>query len=130
MKTITIVNPKTGRENKVRAWAVQPRELLRLKKAGVWTSMKDLSWLFLNDAASIRAMEKELDGDSASSNFALSIFENALDYGIGMEVCRYIDGCVRASGRYPKPFQVAVSRSGNIFIITASGRVIAEEVAT
>ena len=118
MKTMTITNPKTGRETRVRAWRVEPRRLLaQLKEGG---SARDLGITILGDAESLEAMEATLGGDQASNNFALSIFENALDWRLGLAALDWMLAC---RPRMSKPFQVACNRSGDVFVIRPSGGV-------
>lgn len=123
MKTSSIVNPKTGKQNQVKTWNIIPRTILDMMKAGTIKSAKDLSWLLLNDDESIQAMQDQMSGDAAESNFALAVFEQALDYALGIHVLSYIRNAVKI-GKLPKPFQVAVNRKGDVFIITASGQII------
>ena len=123
MQTTSIVNPKTGKSNKVRVWDITPREILASFKSGELKSAKDLSWKLLNEKQSVKLMEKQLEGDQSSNNFALSVFENALDWMLGLKVVSFIDAFLKEK-KLPKPFQVAVNKRGDVFIITASGRII------
>ncbi len=121
MKTATIVNPKSGRNVRVRAWDVEPRAILRKFSAGEFKDARDLSWALLSEDASIAALECE-DGDSNETNFALSVFENALDWTLGLAAVRFMRCAPK--GKIVKPFRVACARSGDVFVITASGQVI------
>jgi hypothetical protein len=122
MKHLTITNPRTNRKNRVVAWDIQPREVLGMVQSGQIGSAQDLSWMLLSDDESIEKMQEEEYGDSAENNFPLRVFETALDWGLGLTVLNFIYGAV-ADGKMPRPFQVAANRQGDVFIITASGKV-------
>lgn len=124
MNTMQIKSPKSNRTITVRAWDIDPRAVLASFKSGELKSARDLSWKLLNEKGSVAAMGREMDGEAASSNFALSVFENALDWSLGLKVLAHIRGAV-AVKRMPKPFKVAASRGGDVFIIGASGTVYA-----
>lgn len=124
MQTLTIINPKTDRQNIVRAWLINPREVVNRIKAGQYRSARDISLALLSDDESIQLMERTQYGDYSRNNFALSIFENALDWRLGLAVLDLIDACIRQYRRLPKPFYVAVNRSGDVFLINKeTGRV-------
>ena len=112
----------TNRRNQVRAWPVNPRAVMAKLKSGEWQSAKDISFALLDDDESIQEMQNEEYGDSAQSNFALNIFENALDWTLGLAVINMLKACA-AKGKWPKPFSVAVNRAGDVFIIGASEKV-------
>lgn len=118
----TITNPKTNRCNQVRAWPIDPQAVAAKFTNGEWQSAKDVSAALLNDDGSIQEMQDEEYGDCAATNFALSIFENALDWTLGIAVINMLKACA-AKGKWPKPFSVAVNRAGDVFIIGASGKV-------
>lgn len=116
----TIINPNTGRTNEVRAWAVNPRAVYDKLRSGEFLDARDISWALLSDDESIQEMQEEECGDEAVRNFGLSVFENALDWGLGLAVLNFIRMFIRKKA-LPKPFEVAVNRSGDVFIIGASG---------
>jgi len=123
----TIINPKTGRQVKVRVWDIQTRELLNwLQRTNPANPERAVSMRLLSQRRAVRDMEAEFDGEDSRSNFVMHIFENALDWRLGIEVLGYIRRMYAASGKkkLPKPFKVAVDRSGNVYIITYSGRII------
>lgn len=123
METRTITNPKTGREVKVRAWRVEPRVVLAKLRSGEWSTARDISWGLLADPQAACLIERTDGGDSAENNFALNIFENALDWSLGLKVLTFIQACQRI-GKMPKPFDVLATRQGHVFIATATGRVL------
>ena len=86
-------------------------------------STNDYSWKLLSDKASTRAAKEEIDGDSAPTNFALSIFENALDWRLGATVLQYVNHYLK-SQKLPKPFKLGVARNGDIYIVQSNGRII------
>lgn len=124
MYQTTIINPKTNRSNKAVAWKIEPRKIVDDLKAGKIKSAKDISWSLLNDDQSYELMEETQYGDSNRNNFALSVFENALDWGLGITVLNYITSVVKQHKAMPKPFEVIANRSGDVFIRTFSGKVI------
>ena len=124
MYTKTITNPKTGRQCVVRCWEITPRAVLEKFKSKQWQTAKDVSYALLDDDASIQTMRAEDGGNRASNNFALSVFENALDWGLGLAVVRYIDSIIARYHKLPKPFEVVVNRAGDVFIVTATGRIL------
>ena len=117
----TIVNPKTKRENRARAWLVNPRAVYDKLKSGEYKDARDISWALLGDDESIQDMRAEEYGDAAERNLALSIFENALDWGLGLAVLNYIRAFLQKKA-LPKPFEVLATRRGDVFIRSASGR--------
>jgi hypothetical protein len=124
MNTLTIQNPKTGRQLRIRAWQIEPRDVLAKFRAKQWKSAKDISWHLLSHQDSVEEMRETDAGDCARNNWSLSIVENALDWTLGLSVLNFIRGAVK-QGKLPKPFHVGCSRSGDVFIVTSSGRVIA-----
>ena len=73
MYTDKITNPKTGRQNNVYRWDVDTVKAGEIIKANSG-DVRALSWALLGDDQSIETMERQQDGDAASSNFALSVF--------------------------------------------------------
>lgn len=117
----TITNPKTNRTNSVKCWEIQPREAIaELTKAG---GVKAYSWKLLSEPEAVAEMESTLDGDSARSNFALSVLENALDWGLGLAVLNFIRASVQ-NKKMPKPFTLAVNSRGDIFVITGGTKTV------
>jgi hypothetical protein len=118
MYTEKITNPKTGRQVNVRCWDVETKTAVALvNKDGV----KALSWAMLDDDESIQTMSNEQHGDSASNNFALSVFENALDWGLGLKVTSYLQAYRSQHGRYPKSTKIACTRGGDVYVVLADG---------
>lgn len=126
MPIMTITNPKTGRSNTVRAWNIDPKQVLADLRSGRTKSAKDLSWRLLSEKESADDIEESVEapGDCARTNYALGIFEYALDWALGLVVLNFIRSAVRVK-KLPKPFKVAANRKGDVFIITNSGRVLA-----
>lgn len=118
----TIVNPKSNRKVRVKTWAINPREVKAAFKSGEFKHIKDLSWHLLSAKNAIKVMEREQYGDSDSNNFASSVFSNALDWNLGFMIINYIDEFLGRK-QWPKPFKIAVTRSGNIFIINSRGEI-------
>lgn len=119
MRTMTIHNPETNRMNKMRVWDIDTRALLDkwfASERGL-AAIKDISWNLMGDDQAYQAMKETEYGDSADSNFALSAFENALDIRLGMAALTYLDACREKYGRRPKTFGLAVTRTGDIFIL-------------
>lgn len=119
----TIINPQTNRQNKVNCWNINPREVLRLMREGKIKTARDLSWMLLNDDDTIQLMEETDAGDCQNNNFALNVFENALDWGLGIKVLGFIRAFTQVK-KMPKPFVVAANRKGDVFIITQSGQIL------
>lgn len=116
-----IVNPKTNKKNVVRVFSIETNEAVKiLNKDGV----KALSWELLNQPESVSDMEKELYGDHSTTNFALSVFENALDFQLGLTVFHYIKAVRAQYGKSPKIVRIAVNRKGDTFIISKNGEII------
>ena len=111
-----------GKARKVYAWEINPRETYNAFKNGKLKSAKDLSWALLNDDKSLQVMDSQQYGDNAESNFALSVFENALDWTLGMVVVRFLE-VFTSQKKLPKPFRVFCTRKGDVFIKTNSGRI-------
>jgi hypothetical protein len=121
--TTTIINPSTGRKNVVKAWNINVPALYADLLAGKVTA-KGLSLSLLGDDKSYQLMEQTEHGDSASSNWSLAIFEQALDWSIGLKILNFIIACAKLHKR-PKTFKVAVNKKGDVFIIRSStGEVI------
>ena len=121
----TIVNPATNRSIDVYAWPIAPREIVDKLRTKEIKSARELSWRLLNDKEAGMEIEEDLEapGDSSETSFALNIVENALDWTLGLAVLRFLR-IFAAEKKLPHPFEVACSRSGDVFIITGSGRVL------
>lgn len=115
--TSTITNPKTKRNVKVRVWTLKSQAIRDGFKDGTFKTAKDLSWALLNDKNSLQAMEREEGGDSASNNYALSVLEGALDWGLGLAVVRLFKDFVDIKRRVPETFKLAATRKGDVFVI-------------
>ena len=124
MTRIRIISPKTNRPVSVRAWRIEPRDVLARFKSGEYKTAQDLSYALLNQSRSVMDMSEGLDGDSAQTNFALCVFDNALDWTLGLAVLNLIRACRKQHNRLPKPFRIAASRAGDVFLIAASGKVL------
>lgn len=112
----TIINPDTGRNNKVRCWDLSARGIFDTLKAN-GNSARNLGWAILSDDESLKAMEATQHGDSAASNFALNVFENALDFGLGIAAVNVLRVYKEARGKYPKQFTLACNSKGDIFCL-------------
>ena len=121
MQTITITNPETGRQNACRAWFVEPKKVLVDIKAGA--TAKQISWKLLSDDEAYGEMQATEDGDSARNNFALHIFENALDWGLGLAIIRLMVQAAKL-GKRPKPFYILANRKGDIFYKFCNGKIV------
>jgi len=73
-----IIRPDTKRKANLKTWKIEPRAILDFLKDKD-KSARDISWLLLNDDQSIQVIEAQQYGDRAGNNFALAIFEQALD---------------------------------------------------
>jgi hypothetical protein len=113
MSTLSITNPATNKTIGVRVFAVETAAAVRMLNT---EGVKALSWSLLSQKHSVDAMERSEGGDTACNNFALSIFENALDWSLGLAVRNFITDA-RAVKRCPKAFKVGVSRKGDVFAL-------------
>lgn len=119
MYTETIQNPKTGRQITVRCWNVSTVEALKLiGNDGV----KALSWALLNDSESVQTMEQEQHGDEARNNFALSVFEHALDWSLGMKIYAYLQSYRAQTGKLPRQTKVVCTRNGDVYVMLKNGQ--------
>lgn len=108
-----IESPKSGRQCAVRVWAINPKEM-HDRLGSDFFRARELSWALLEEGAT--EMAAEMDGDSAPRNFALSIFENALDWRLGTTVLGVLKAYQkRRPGLVPRHLFVAVNRAGNVF---------------
>ena len=118
-----ILNPETNKEvSVVSLGEVNPKEVIAKIKDGA--GAKEISWMFLSRKSSERAMAKSLGGDCAENNFSLRIFEQALDWSIGVSVIGIIRNTYQLHKRIPKPFNLFVSRKGETFGKLQSGKTI------
>jgi hypothetical protein len=121
--TSTITNPTTGKQNAVKVWDINVPALYADLLAGKLTA-KSLSLSLLGDDTSYQTMQQTEYGDSANNNWSLAIFEQALDWSIGLKILDFIIACAKAHKRF-KSFKVAVTRNGDVFIVRSStGEVI------
>ena len=116
-----IRNPRTGRINRVRAWQIAPRAVVDACKAGA--TARDISWSLLSDEQAYQEMKDTEYGDDGGSNFALGIFENALDFTLGMAVVWMIRLFISQRQKLPAPFSVVATRKGDVFCVGISGTV-------
>jgi hypothetical protein len=121
MRHERIVNPTTGRQLRVRSWHIDPKPFLAWTTAHQATA-RDISWKLLSERASVAEMEATDGGDAAHSNFALHVFENALDWSLGLAVLQVFRAC-HARGKLPKPFDILTSQGGQIYWRGASGTI-------
>jgi hypothetical protein len=122
MYTTTITNPTTGRKNVIRVFPIATKEAVHIANE---KGVKALSWELLDQPESLDAMAAEMGGESARSNFALNVFESALDWGLGMTVVRYIKYYSQLyPGKQPKEVRAAVNRKGDVFIIDKNNRIV------
>lgn len=119
------VTLETGKTVNLKAFSVNPSEIRAFMKEAKSSDDKNpirsLSFEIISSAKKL--MKAEEYGDSAKTNFALSVFENALDYRLGLAVCSYIDLCAETFNKTPKPFSIGVDSKGNLHIITFSGKI-------
>lgn len=104
-----------GRTVKAIAWTLDTKETVAYLKDH---SVKDLSWKMLSDKKAQAKAAREMDGESATTNFALNIFEKALDITLGLTAFQFIRDRL-AIKRCPRTFRVAVTNKGNVFIVVA-----------
>jgi hypothetical protein len=96
---------------------VVPRELLQ--RRDLLRDPRRLSWYLLRQAEDL--LEEEQDGDAAERNLALAVFEQALDWRIGLAVLGVLQVALRRR-RPPKTFALEISRNGSIAVVLPSGR--------
>jgi hypothetical protein len=104
---------------------VVPRELLAWTKAHKSAGAKGIGLYLLGQARSLARAARE-DGDSARSNYALRVFEEAYDWRLGLSVLRVLQ-VFSAKHKLPKPFDLCVPRTGPLFARFASGSVVVLE---
>jgi hypothetical protein len=104
-----------GRTVKAFTWTLDTKETVAYLKDH---SVKDLSWKMLSDKKAQAKAAREMDGESATTNFALSIFEKALDITLGLTAFQFIRDRL-AIKRCPRTFRVAVTNKGDVFIVVA-----------
>lgn len=110
-----------GKQIKVMTWDVNTDALYaKLKESrinGYVMTAKDISWLYLNDDQSVQYMENTQDGDSAGNNFPLRIFEQGLDWTIGLAIHGFIMAYKKQHGKRLKRFTLAIDRVGCAYIL-------------
>jgi hypothetical protein len=104
-----------GRTVKAFTWTLDTKETVAYLKDH---SVKDLSWKMLSDKKAQAKAAREMGGESATTNFALSILENALDWSLGLTAFQFIRDRL-AIKRCPRTFRVAVTKKGDVFIVVA-----------
>jgi len=112
----TIKNPKTGRENRVKAWPVDVGKIRKLLRRGAIKTARDMGLHVLSDETTLEHIEETRNGEGAGSNFALNIVENALDWSIGFAVLAMVRWSIRKK-KIPFPCHVATNRKGDVFLI-------------
>ena len=100
---------------------VRPREILSSLGEG-FSDPRDIAHHLLLQQGDL--LEQEMGGEDAAGNFALAVFEQALDWRIGLTVQQLIAEAVCGSNgrKIPKPFLLEVDRRGKITVVLASGR--------
>ena len=124
MYTKSFTNPKTNRVNSMKCWDLDTKSVANVMSAA-GGNVKAISWAMLNDEASVQAMEDTQHGDSAANNWALNVFENALDWGLGLAVVGYLRMYKEQFGKFPRRFTIAANRNGDVFCVQKSGNLIA-----
>jgi hypothetical protein len=120
MEISHILNPETGRMNQVKAWTVDTRRVFDELKSG--KSAHDLGWMLLSDPESLREMEESQYGDCLENNFALNVFESALDWSLGLAILRTLQSYKDQFSKYPKSFRLAANTKGQVFLLGKSGK--------
>lgn len=104
-----------GRAVKAFTWTLDTTETVAYLKTH---SVKDLSWKMLSEKKALAKASREMGGEAATTNFALSIFEKALDITLGLTAFQFIRDRL-AIKRCPRTFRVAVTGKGDVFIVVA-----------
>lgn len=120
MYTQTMINPKTNRNNTFKCWNVSWDGIMEMIKAG--KSAKEISFALLDDDESVMLMEETVDGDSQNNNFALNVFENALDWGIGITIINFMKSLLKLHKKASQ-FTVMANKKGDVFI-ACKGRIV------
>lgn len=81
---------------------VYPKEIWQELREGRIKDAKDISWKILNQKWD--CIEESEYGDSSRNNLGLKIFEEALDWTIGLHVAHFINAVVKQAKKLPKPF--------------------------
>lgn len=115
MYTARILNPKSNRQVACKIFEISYPEFKEVLKAG---GVKGLSWHLLDQPHSIRTMEATEYGDSAANNFALSVFENALDWQLGLTAVKFVKALAQI-GKKPKVIRLAVTRGGDVYVVSS-----------
>lgn len=126
MYKTTITNPKTNRENRLDVYPVNVASVRALLRDGTIKTARDLSWLMLEQDERLGAVSWLDDSDTiqAAESRALRIFEQALDWGLGLAALGFMRAVRKEYNRYPKDFAVGVNGKGDTFILDARGNVI------
>jgi hypothetical protein len=111
----TIRNPETNRNNNFLVWDLDYEAIRDSFKSGRFQTARDLSWALLNDDESVQTMEDEMDGDSAGNNFALSVFETALDWTLGVRIVGFFD-LLLSMKKNPRGFEAIANRKGDVYL--------------
>jgi len=119
-ETDSELGEREGREVKTLKLRVDPRDLF-LNHSDLLKSPKALSAHLFSQA--LPELEKTLEGDSGEKNWALLIFEEALDWRVGCGVLYIIKAALEKKG-LPKPFEVLIDSRGRATAKFPSGREI------
>ena len=122
MHTTTIIY--AGKPIHVRAWQVAPKAIVAGLQSGKIKDARDISFSLLSDGETYQTMRREEHGDSAEHNFALAVFEHALDWRLGGLVLSLIQSAALKFGRMPKPFIVCTACNGDLFAEFSGGRIV------
>lgn len=112
-----IVNPTTNREIHVRTFTIKSIDVQNEYKRS--KSAQSVGFMILEQA--IDLMKDTVDGDSSERNFGLSVFENALDFRLGMIGIDLWKIAIR--DKKHKILRIGISRKGDIYSMQ-SGRLI------
>lgn len=123
MTTMTLTNPKTNRKMTARLFDVDNKAMTAFLVENQGTvSARDMGLKILSDAKTQRAMARTMGGESARTNLALNVLENALDWSLGLAVLKFRMDCRRAKKQVPEKFQVAASAKGDVFVVINNER--------
>ena len=118
----TMLPPNTGKKLTVDTYRVVPRELLAWTRTRRNCTAKHISLYLLGQERSLRKAEAQDGGDTRHNNYALRIFENALDWSLGLAVLKLL--AAYPVGRLPRPFTLGATRKGSILVQFPSGKII------
>lgn len=117
-----------GRERRLACWTIKTADVKEAFASKRFKTAKDLGWSMLADKESTARLERDCTkgDDVPGGNFALRVFEQALDWSLGLAATRFITDLAKVRKVAPE-FQVGVDRKGETYILLASGRVLASK---